>query len=163
MNFLGRWRFRTSYCRSPYTWPNLLASTPSPLHGVLHQQRFLVLDAFGLILSFVLILLAQPCINRAKNRPHLLTAQLLNGIVAREPSRRKFFRIHRKKYLHRKTIQALSGAFFYQPVCDNLLYHRTSCIFIIWFSLFSQDKDWFFYKTTPLTKTYEFVQTDMKE
>lgn len=51
---------------------------PAVVNGVVGQQRFLVLDAFGLGLMFVLILLTQPCIDRAKDLLHLL-----KGVTAR--------------------------------------------------------------------------------
>ena len=42
--------------------------------GVVGEQGFLVLDALGLGLVLVLILLAQPCIDGAKDLSHLLNA-----------------------------------------------------------------------------------------
>lgn len=51
---------------------------PAVVDGVVGQQGFLVLDALGFGLVFVLILLTQPCINRAKDLLHLL-----KGVTAR--------------------------------------------------------------------------------
>ena len=45
---------------------------PAVVDGVVGQQGFLVLDALGFGLVFVLILLTQPCIDRAKDLLHLL-------------------------------------------------------------------------------------------
>ena len=51
---------------------------PAVVDGVVGQQGFLVLDALGFGLVFVLILLTQPCIDRAKDLLHLL-----KGVTAR--------------------------------------------------------------------------------
>lgn len=51
---------------------------PAAVNGVVGQQGFLVLDALGLGLVFILILLTQPCIDRAKDLLHLL-----KGVTAR--------------------------------------------------------------------------------
>lgn len=45
---------------------------PAVVHGVAGQQVFLVLDALGFGLVFVLVLLAQACIDRAEDLLHLL-------------------------------------------------------------------------------------------
>ena len=46
------------------------------LNSVVCQQGFLILDALGLGLVLVLVLLAQTCIDRAKNVPRLLAEKL---------------------------------------------------------------------------------------
>lgn len=51
---------------------------PPVVDGVAGQQGLLVLDAFGLGLVFVFILLTQSCIDRAKDLLHLL-----QGVTAR--------------------------------------------------------------------------------
>ena len=51
---------------------------PAVVDGVVGQQGFLVLDALGLGLMFVFVLLTQSCIDRAKDLLHLL-----KGVTAR--------------------------------------------------------------------------------
>lgn len=61
---------------------------PAVVNGVVGQQGFLVLDALGLGLVLVLILLTQPCIDRAKDLLHLLkgvTAHCYDTAEAVEP------------------------------------------------------------------------------
>ena len=47
-------------------------NVPAVVYSVVGQQGFLVLDALGLGLVLVLILLTQSCIDRAKDLLHLL-------------------------------------------------------------------------------------------
>ena len=49
-----------------------VVNVPSPLHGIVDQQGFLVLDTLGFLLLFVFVLLTQSCIDRTKNMSHLL-------------------------------------------------------------------------------------------
>ena len=51
---------------------------PPVVDGIAGQQRLLVLDALGFRLLFVLVLLAQSCIDRTKDLLHLL-----QGVTAR--------------------------------------------------------------------------------
>ena len=48
-----------------------VVDVPPPLHRVVDQQGFLVLDALGFRFVFVLVFFAQPGINRTKDRLHL--------------------------------------------------------------------------------------------
>lgn len=61
---------------------------PAVFDGVVGQQGLLVLDALGLGLMFVFVLLTQSCIDRAKDLLHLLkgvTAHCYNTAGAAEP------------------------------------------------------------------------------
>ena len=49
-----------------------VVDVPSPLHGVVDQQRFLVLDTLRFRFILVFVLLTQSCINRTKDMLHLL-------------------------------------------------------------------------------------------
>ena len=63
-------------------------NVPAVVDGVVGQQGFLVLDAFGLGLVLVFVLLTQPCIDRAKDLLHLLkgvTAHCYNTARTVEP------------------------------------------------------------------------------
>ena len=44
-----------------------MVDIPAALHGVVDQQRLLVLDALGFRLLLIFVLLTQSCINRAKD------------------------------------------------------------------------------------------------
>ena len=58
---------------------------PAVVDGVVGQQGSLVLDALGLGLVFVLILLAQSCIDCAKDLSHLLLQYNLVGTLGSQP------------------------------------------------------------------------------
>ena len=85
-----------------------MVNVPSPLHGIVDQQGFLVLDTLGFLLLFVFVLLTQSCIDRTKNMSHLLkgvTAQLhLNT---------------ESSYAARNYLKSLQ--FFCEPCGDGLL------------------------------------------
>ena len=49
-----------------------VVDVPSPLHGVVDQQRFLVLDTLRFRFILVFVLLTQPCIDCTKDMLHLL-------------------------------------------------------------------------------------------
>lgn len=49
-----------------------VVDVPAPLHRIVDQQRFLVLDTLRFRFIFVFVLLTQPCIDCAKDMLHLL-------------------------------------------------------------------------------------------
>ena len=48
-----------------------VVDVPAPLHRIVDQQRFLVLDALRFRFIFVFVLLTQPCIDCTKDMLHL--------------------------------------------------------------------------------------------
>lgn len=96
-----------------------MVDVPPPLHGIVDQKGFLVLDALGFLLLLVFVLLTQSCIDRTKNMSHLLkgvTAQFHFNTESSYAARN-----YLKSLRRQNAAQGSFGEFFCKPGNDGLL------------------------------------------
>lgn len=96
-----------------------MVDVPSPLHGIVDQKGFLVLDALGFLLLLVFVLLTQSCIDRTKNMSHLLKGVTAQFHLNTESSYAA--RNYLKSLRHQNVAQGSFGEFFCKPGSDDFL------------------------------------------
>ena len=111
-----------------------VVDVPPPLHSVVDQQGFLVLDALGFLLLLVFVLLTQSCIDRTKNMSHLLkgvTAQFHLNTGSSYAARN-----YLKSLRRQNAAQGSFSEFFCKPCGYGLLDDSADWELVVGLSLF---------------------------